>query len=70
MTSTLTISTRRLRQLERLADKRDQALAEVDKTYAEMRTALEAAREEGATLDECAEAIGGSRQRVWKFLRG
>jgi hypothetical protein len=66
----LTISTRRAQQLSRLADKRDKALADIDQTYAEMRRALEAARKEGATLDECAEAIRGTRQRVWKFLRG
>jgi hypothetical protein len=68
--STMPISTRRAQQLSRLADKRDKALADINQTYAEMRRALEAARKEGATLDECAEAIGGTRQSVWKFLRG
>lgn len=68
MTTTLAMSTRREKQLQRLAQRRDQLNRERERNYDKLRETITQALDEGATLEECGSIIGGGKQRVWRLL--
>ena len=54
--------------LRREVDRWRKAQERLDAARAEVRKAIEAAREEGMTLDAIAKVVGVSRQRVLQIL--
>jgi hypothetical protein len=68
MTS-LAISNRRAAQLQRLMEKRRTADRAAEQARLELRRALELAREEGASYEEMAAAVGLTRQRMWAMFK-
>jgi hypothetical protein len=67
--SSLAISKRRQDQLERLIRERDQAIARSERAAIQLRTAVVAAREEGASIAELQEVLGVNRARIYQLFR-
>jgi hypothetical protein len=64
------ISKERLLELRRLNAKRNRTIAAAEEAQVELRKALEAAYEDGATYQELGDALGVVRQRAWQLLNG
>jgi hypothetical protein len=67
MTS-LAISKERITELRLLDRRRKRTIAAAEDAQLELRKALEAAYEEGATYAELGKALGVVRQRAWQIL--
>jgi hypothetical protein len=65
--NTVAISRQTERDLQRLAARRDKAIAVAEEAAAELREAVIGARENGATLQEIADALGISFQRAYQL---
>jgi hypothetical protein len=66
MTS-LAISKQTARELQRLAQRRNKAISAAEGAAADLREAVIDARENGATLQEIADAVGISFQRAYQL---
>jgi hypothetical protein len=67
--SSLAISKRRQDQLERLIRERDQAIAKSERAAIQLRAAVVASRNEGASISELQEVLGVNRARIYQLFR-